>query len=159
MSTTQARRSRTTLVALTTIVIVAIGAAAFAYWTSDGSGDGTGTTGSVTDFTITSSAPTGPDLKPGVGEQSVAFVVTNPSDGSQMLSDVTVTVANADGTAWTSVAGCSAADYAIGDVDITYSDMAAGATAEGTVTLTMNNTATDQEGCKDADVPLYFLAS
>lgn len=159
MFTINARKSRTTLVALTTFAIVAVGAVAFAYWTSDGSGSGTGTTGSSSTFIVTSTPATTPVLKPGVGEQVVDFEVENPSDGHQMLSDVTVSVANPDGTAWTSVAGCSAADYTLGSADIVYEDMAAGATAEGTVTLSMVNGATNQDGCKNASVPLYLVAS
>lgn len=159
MLTINARKSRTTLVALTTVAIVAVGAVAFAYWTSDGSGSGTGTTGTSSTFVVTSTPATAPVLKPGVGDQVVEFEVENPSDGAQMLSDVTVSVANADGTAWTSVAGCSAADYTVGAADIAYEDVAAGATAGGTVTLSMLNGATNQDGCKGASVPLYFVAS
>ncbi|MFI5428223.1 hypothetical protein [Aeromicrobium sp. UC242_57] len=91
--------------------------------------------------------------------QTVDFEVENPSDSAQTLTNVAVTVAKADGTPWTSVEGCSAADYTLGDADITYADMAAGATAEGTVSLQMVNAATDQDGCKNASVPLYFVAS
>lgn len=159
MFTITARKNRTMLIALTTAAIVAVGAIAFAYWTSEGEGSGSGATGTSSVFVVTSTAATGPALKPGVGEQTVAFEVENPSDSAQTLTDVTVTVANADGTPWTSVAGCSAADYTVGTAAIAYADMAAGATAEGTVTLSMVNSATDQEGCKGATVPLYFVAS
>jgi len=159
MSTINARKNRTALVALVTVAIVAVGAAAFAYWTSDGTGEGQGSTGTSSNFVVTSTPATTPELKPGVGEQNVAFEVANPSNASHTLTDVAVTVANDDGTAWTSVAGCSAADYTVGIADITYADLAAGATATGTVTLEMNNLASNQDGCKNADVPLYFVAS
>jgi hypothetical protein len=159
MFTINARKNRIALVAVTTVALVAVSAIAYAFWSSDGDGAGAGATGTSAEFVVTSSAATGPALKPGAGEQSIAFAVENPSDGAQMLSNVAVTVANADGSAWTSVAGCSAADYTVGVPAITYADMAAGSTAAGTVTLTMVNSGTDQDGCKGAAVPLYFLAS
>ncbi len=159
MFTITARKNRTMLIALTTAAIVAVGAVAFAYWTSEGEGSGSGATGTSSVFVVTSTPETTPALKPGVGEQTIDFEVANPSDSAQTLTNVTVTVANADGTPWTSVVGCSAADYTVGTAAITYADMAAGTTAEGTVTLSMVNSATDQDGCKSAIVPLYFVAS
>jgi len=91
--------------------------------------------------------------------ETVAFTVTNPGSGSQNLSLVTVAVANADGTAWTAVAGCSALDYTIGTPVVTYGQIAPAGFVSGTVTVTMNNLATNQDGCQTADVPLYFVAS
>ncbi|GAB3548616.1 hypothetical protein GCM10027404_12810 [Arthrobacter tumbae] len=147
-------------IAITTAALVAVGGgAAFAYWTSTGTGTGAAQTGTTEPFTITSTAATGGPLSPGGPSQEVAFVVANPGTGVQQLNNVVVTVANADGSAWTSVAGCSAADYTVGTVAITGGDMEPGATKSGTVTIKMNNLETNQNGCKDADVPLYFSAS
>ncbi|MGQ0629725.1 MAG: hypothetical protein ACT4P1_01685 [Sporichthyaceae bacterium] len=140
--------------------VVALGAgAAVAYWTSTGDGTGTGTTGSSTAFTVASSAATGGPLTPGGPTQTIAFTVTNPSTGHQNLSAVAVTVAGAGGAAWTAVAGCSAADYTVGTPSITYGDLGPGAVASGTVTLTMNNLPSSQDGCEGATVPLYIAAS
>lgn len=153
------RRNRTVLAALTAALVVIGGSLAFAYWTSSGEGEGTGTTGTSTAFVITSSDPTGPALKPGVGQQSVAFSVANPGSGSQNLTSVEVTVADDDGSPWTAVDGCSAADYTVGTPAITYGPIAGAGSAAGTVTLNMNNLATDQEACKGVTVPLYFAAN
>ena len=140
-------------------VIVVGGGAAFAYWTSTGTGTGSGTTGTDTDFAVASSAATGDPLTPGGPTQTVAFTVTNPGTGSQLLSTVVVTVAGAGGVEWTAVAGCSAADYTVGVPAFTPGEVAPAGVVNGTVTLTMNNLSTNQDGCKLATVPLYFVAA
>lgn len=152
--------ARTKRVAIITAAMLAVGGgAAYAYWTSTGTGTGSATTGSSTPFTIASQAPSGAALAPGGTAQSIAFTVTNPGSGSQNLSGVTVTVANANGTAWTAVSGCSALDYTVGTPAITYGQIAPGGNIAGTVTLTMNNRASDQDACQGVTVPLYFAAS
>jgi hypothetical protein len=159
MFTINAHKNRTTVVALTALLVVIGGSLAFAYWTSTGSGSGSATTGTSSNFTVSSTAATGVSLKPGVGQQTVTFTVHNPSTASQTLSLVAATVAKTDGTAWTAVTGCSAADYTVGTPTITYGPILASGDAVGMVTLTMNNLPTNQDACKDATVPLYFAAS
>ena len=146
------------LVAAVTVVGVG-GGLAYAYWTAGGSGTGSATTGTSAGFTIASTAPTGGPLTPGGLTETVAFTVTNPGPGVQHLSNVAVSVATATGAAWTAVPGCSSLDYTVGTAAITYADIASGASAAGTVTITMNNLATNQDACKNVSVPLYFLAS
>ena len=85
--------------------------------------------------------------------------MTNPSSGVQYLTDVTVTVANPDGTTWIAVPGCSAADYTVDAPVIPYGSIAPGDVVNGTVTITMDDTGANQNACKGATVPLYFLAS
>src|SRR4051794_21185589 len=133
---------RKTTVTIAAFAVVALGAGgAYAYWTSSGSGSGAGSTGTSTAFTVAGGAITGPTLTPGGPTQSVAFTVTNPGSGSQYLTSVAVTVANLNGTAWTAVPGCSAADYTIGAITITggAGEIGAGASKSGTVVVGMNN--------------------
>lgn len=156
---TAATKKRFTIIAVVAAFLVFGGGAAFAYWTSTGTGSGTATTGTSVAFVVASTAATGGPLTPGGPTASVAFTVTNPGTGSQNLADVTVTVANADGSDWTAVPGCSELDYTIGTPVITYGDIAPGGVASGTVTITMNNLTSNQDGCKNATVPLYFLAT
>jgi hypothetical protein len=157
--TTTRTKHRPLLVALVVILIVAVGGIAFAYWSSGGSGTGSAKTGTSTSFTVTSTPATSPELTPGGPSQSVAFNVANPSTGTQTLTSVVVTVANADGSAWTAVPGCSAADYLLGTPAVTYGTIAPGGSVSGTVPLSMNNLASNQDACKNVTVPLYFVAS
>lgn len=152
-------RKKRLAVILTAVMLVAGGGAAFAYWSSIGSGSGTATTGTSSAFTVATSTATGGVLTPGGSPQSVAFTVTNPGTGTQTAAAVAVTVANADGTPWIAVTGCSAADYTVGTPTFAPGQIAPGANKAGTVTITMNNLATNQDGCKSASVPLYFSVS
>lgn len=141
-------------------IIVAVGSGvAYAYWTGSGKGSGTATTGTSSTLVVASTAGTGGPLSPGGPTETVAFTVTNGGTGHQKLSSVVVSVANPDGTPWTAVTGCSSADYTVGIPVITYSTLGPSAVASGTVTVAMNNLATNQDGCKLAVVPLYFVAS
>ena len=140
-------------------IILAGASVAYAYWTSTGHGTGSATTGTSTDFTVASTAATGGPLTPGGPTETVAFTVTNPGTGSQNLSSVVVTVATSTGADWTAVTGCSAADYTIGTPDFTAGEITTLATVSGTVTITMNDLGSPQDGCKNATVPLYIVAS
>lgn len=156
---TENRSKKFAIAAVAAALVLGGGGAALAYWTAQGTGTGTATTGASVDFTIASEAPVGDPLYPGGPSQSVSFTVTNPSAGPQTLSSVTVAVANADGTEWVAVAGCSAADYTLGTPSIVYGVMLASGTKPGTVTITMNNTGTNQDACQGVTVPLYFQAA
>jgi hypothetical protein len=159
MSEHTSRNRKIAVVVVVAGLVLGGGGAALAYWTSTGTGTGTATTGENTDFVVTSSPVTGAALTPGGPSQSVAFNVENPSTGSQTLTAVVVTVANADGSTWTAVAGCSAADYTVGTPVVTYGVIAGGADVDGTVTVSMVNAASNQDACQGVDVPLHFTAN
>ena len=141
------------------VITVAVVGGAYAYWTTTGSGTGSATTGTSTDFVVTTDAATGNLLTPGGPTQTVAFHIQNTNSGAQYLTAVAVTVANPNGSAWTSVSGCSAADYSVGTPVFTPGQIASGSTLDGTVTISMNNLGSNQDGCKNAAVPLYVSAS
>jgi hypothetical protein len=153
------KNKRITAVIAAATVIAVGGGVAYAYWSSTGTGSGSAITGTSTGFTVASSAATGDPLTPGGPTETVAFTVTNSGSGSQMLSSVAVTVAGPAGAAWTAVPGCSKLDYTVGTPVITYGQIAAAGVASGTVTVTMNNLDSNQDACKLAVVPLYFVAS
>jgi hypothetical protein len=150
---------------ITTAAMLAIGGgAAFAYWAAAGtSNTTTAAAANSANYAITSSVA-GAALSPGSTSQTVTFTVKNESSGGQRLANVAVTVANTDGLAWTGT-GCSATDFTVGPVLVgatpfAATEIAAGATLTGTVTLQMNNlVGVDQNGCKGAVVPLHVAAS
>lgn len=148
-----------TAIAAAGILTVATAGGAYAYWTTTGAGSGSATTGTSSAFVVTTNAATGGPLTPGGPSQTVAFHVQNTNSGVQKLNAVAATVANTDGTTWSAVAGCSAADYTVGVPAFSVGDIAPGASVDGTVTITMNNLNANQDGCKLASVPLYVHAS
>lgn len=148
-------------IAVGVAVVLMIGGAgiAFAYWTASGSGTGTAMTGESVAFTITSEEAVG-TIAPGSAGQTVDFTVTNPGEGTQYLTTVTVTMATADGTPWVPEGECLIADYT---AEITTAppvgDIVSGGFVEGTATVTLANTAVNQDDCQGQAVPLYFVAS
>ncbi|HXC79296.1 MAG TPA: hypothetical protein VNU19_19860 [Candidatus Acidoferrum sp.] len=146
-------------VAVAAAIVAVGGGTALAYWTTTGNGTGSATTGTSSNFVVTSDAAVGNPLTPGGPTDTITFHVKNTNSGVQHLNAVAVTVANNDGTTWTAVSGCSASDYTIGTPVFTAGDIASGTTVNGTVTITMNNLGTPQDGCKNAAVPLYIVAS
>jgi hypothetical protein len=134
------------------------GGTALAYWSSAGTGTGSATTGTSTNWLVTSDAATGAALTPGGPTDTVLVHVKNPGSGVQHLNAVTAVVAESDGTPWTIVSGCSAADYTV-TIAVAPGDVAAGATVNGSATIKMIDTGLNQDGCKLASVPLYFAAS
>jgi hypothetical protein len=152
-----ARKKR---VAITTAALVAIGGgAAFAYWTTTGAGSGTAQTGDSVAFDVDTQTATGGALTPGGPTQTIGFTVTNPGSGTQYLTTVTAEVANADGSDWTAIPGCSAADYTVSTPTFTPGEIAAGGNKAGTVTIQMVNAENrNQDACKKAQVPVYVEA-
>lgn len=154
------------------LVVAAVGAltlggagAAFAYWTSTGEGEGEAVTGASVAFTFDVEVADG-DLSPGSDGQTVAFTVSNPGEGSQLLGEVLVYLATPDdtdnGLPWVPPVGCAFADYAAAiTVQPTQGELAAGATTAvgGVATVTLANTAVNQDACQGADVPLLFVAT
>ncbi len=159
MTEVRARGKRRTIIALATVLTLAGTGAAYAYWTAGGTGVGEATTGTSTDFTIASEDAAGELLPGGVG-QTVDFTVTNAGDSAQVLNLVTVALADAEGVAWAPTGDCEFADYAAEvTVDPLYGSIAPAGTLTGTVTVTLENTAVDQNDCQGQTVPLYFTAS
>ena len=155
----QIKKSKTKALAAAGVLVLATAGGAYAYWSSTGTAAGTATTGTSSAFVVTTDAASGSPLSPGGPTQTVAFHVKNTNSGVQRLSAVAVTVATGTGAAWTSVSGCSAADYTVGTPTFTAGDVAANATVDGAVTITMNNLSSNQDACKGVTVPLFVSAS
>ena len=145
---------------ITTAALVAVGGgAAVAYWTAAGVGDTTTAAGTSSNFTITSTH-TGGALSPNGPTQTFTFTVTNPGTGVQKLTNITAAVAGTNGATWAPASGCSAADFTVGDPVFTPTEIPAGESITGTVTLQMiDRPGVNQDGCKAATVPLHFSAS
>lgn len=127
--------------------------AAFAYWTSTGSGTGSATTDSSTAWAVTIDSTNLQDLSPGGPTETINFHVKNNNSGVQSLASTTASVTG------TSNAGCTATDFAVGTTSITYGSVASGATVNGTFTLQMIDTGANQDACKGVTVNLKVDAS
>jgi hypothetical protein len=163
--------------ALSVIAVLAAAGAAIAFFTSSGTGSGSATVGTSTAWTVGQTGTTGPALLPdpaiGTGNiQTKSYQVTNPSSGSQNLKQVVVSIANGNGSAWSSQAdnttpACTAADFSVGGQPVGQSwtdtslsgDYTAGSSQSGTATVQMIDNGANQDNCQGVTVPLYFQAS
>ena len=168
-------KKRIAAVALSSAVILGAGGIAAAYFTSTGNGTGSGTVGNATNFVVTSSTSGGP-LYPGAAgsDQTVTVHVKNAGTGSQELNSFTISVANSNGSTWSSPTtafpvenACSQADFALGGqatagsytVSAIAGDLAPSATYTTTVNLHMLDTGVPQDNCQGVTTPLYITAS
>jgi hypothetical protein len=159
--------TKKTLAVSTAAALLLGGGAAYAYWTTTGSGTGSATAGTTATFTV-ASVTTGDALSPNGPTQTAAFTITNPGSGAQQVKQVVVSILKADGSAWNGVAGCSADDYSVGGgaagvpktIDVT-ENLAAGATSaiSHSVTIRMIDDGTEQDGCKGVTAPLHYAVS
>jgi hypothetical protein len=159
MARTMSRRNKRFALALATVLTLGGAGAGFAYWTSTGSGTGSASTGASVAFTIASDPAVG-TIAPGSAGQTVDFTVTNPGPGTQNVFGVSVTMADSTGAAWVPDGDCDIADYtATITTAPTFGPIPAGGTTDGTATVTLTNTGSDQDDCQGQTVPLYFVAS
>jgi hypothetical protein len=141
-----------TAVAVSVVAMLAVAGAAFAYFSSTGSGTGSAHVGSSTAFTVAVSPGTGGPLYPGAGSESLAYTITNPSTGGQNLSATAVSMVN-DGSGnivsgGAAVSGCKVADFHPVDVPPAYGNMLGGSTKSGSVTVTMSDSGFNQDACQ-----------
>jgi hypothetical protein len=142
-------------------LVAGIGGAAFAYFTSTGSGTGNGQVGSATNFTVTVAAYTGSaNLYPGTGSQNVTYTVTNSGSGDQLLTSTSAALtADVNGdvfdtTANATAVGCKASWFTVTNHQPTTpavpATLAGGASATGgNVDLSMPSNSTDnQDPCQ-----------
>jgi hypothetical protein len=138
------------LVALVTVGVLAVGGtSAYAYWTSTGSGSGTATAAAGNNnLVISSNSPAG--LYPG-GSVAVNGTVANPNSYS-------VNVGTVSGVVTTNNAGCLPGDFTFAPL-ILNETVAAGASTTFAGTLSMADSAANQDACKSAVITLTFSST
>jgi hypothetical protein len=159
MAKTKSRRKRSLTFVLVAILVLTGAGLAFAFWTAGGTGDGDAQTGTSVDFTIAADPAMGM-IFPGGAGQTVDFTVTNPGPGSLHLNDVSVTMASATGVPWVPSGGCDIADYTASiTTQPVEGEIPAGESVDGRATVTLANTAVNQDDCQGQAIPLFFTAS
>jgi hypothetical protein len=171
------KRRITVLAVLLIALIAAIGG--WAYFTTTGSGNGTATVGTSSALTLTGTA--GTTLYPGTSS-AITFTVTNPSTGHQQLGTIHLSGVKAcvgAGSSWNGTActasgveatGCESSETGASDTNtanfwmkdvVENQDVAGGASgvaATNSGTLQMNNLASAQDSCKNANLTLLLTS-
>ena len=178
MQTTYLTRKRALI--LGGFLTLAFTAAAFAFWTSGGTGSGTAATGTAdaAAFALSGGSIATPPsgLAPGAAAKPLSGTITNNGGEAYQLSTVTVTIASVTDSEDEIIVGCDTSDYKLVDADgaptwaLSSSDTVATRTTDqsladgGTfdfsgVGIAFNNKATNQDACQNAVVHLAYAAA
>ena len=153
-------RKRVAAVATGAALTFIVGGVAFAYWTTSGSGTGSAATGSTVPLTINSAPVTG--LFPGATAKPITGTFGNTNAGSVHVSGMTVTVsAVSPAQADSAKPACTAADFTVVNPTTFTADVPVGATV-GTwsgASIALNNTAANQDNCKNVTLTLALASN
>jgi hypothetical protein len=146
-------KKRRLLVALCAVVAVMAAVAAYAYFTSSGSGTGSGTVGSSSAVTLHGTAAT--TLYPGTSS-TVTFTVDNPSPGSQRVNAIQLASVSTDA----GHSACVMSDFTMANVTVNQVfPNGNGQAVTATGTLSMANTALNQDACQGAPLTLSLTSN
>lgn len=156
------KTQKTTAVVGGTAAAVLIGGVAFAYWTTSGSGSGTGsTTSGAANLTISQTTVLNA-MYPGDSAQDLVVNVLNNATNTARVAGVT-------GYVTTDKEGCDGTDFLLGgstsseaspvSLNWTAQELAHGADANATSTIKFNDTGDIQDACKGATVTIHYAAS
>ena len=136
-------------VAAGVVTLGVAGTAAFAYWTSSGSGGGSGTAASSDGTSVTLHGTIAPGLYPG-SSVAVSFTADNSS------TTQTAHVGTVHASAISASGGCDASAFHLADVaeNASVAAGASGASLPNGGTLSMDNTNAPQDNCKGATITL-----
>ncbi len=149
---------KTKVVALTTALVVVAGGAAFAYWTTGGSGTGAADTGTSSNVTIVQTAFTPDALYPGGAPVALSGTFTNPNSGPVYVAQVSVAITPSWSTG--GALPCTPADFALTQPTATNADVLVNDTSTwGGATIQMLNSGLNQDNCKNVQPPLVYTSN
>jgi hypothetical protein len=162
-------RRKRAVVSVAVVAVLGLTAAAFAYFTSTGSGTGSAGVGYATPWGVQLGSPSFSGglsaIYPGNGTETIPYTVTNNGSGDQKLNTLAIAVdlynggpdaADATGN---DIPGCLASWFnASVDNPAPAVDLAPSHAFTGDVTLTMSDSQTNQDACKNASPGLTLYA-
>ena len=149
--------------AATVLVMVGGAGAAFAYFTTNGSGTGNATVGTSSPWAVTFAPNTGGPLYPGTGTVTVHYTIRNPGSGQQNLNGTTAALTASglnvvDSVSSQPVDGCLVSWFTVTNITVS-GNLAPTAALTSSVTVTMQDSGTTQDACKNASPQVTVNAS
>jgi hypothetical protein len=151
-------------IALGLVGVLALGGAAYAYFTNSGTGTGTAQVGTSSAITVTATVtPDVTGLVPGGIPAGITFVANNSGQGHQLIGTITLATVTAysDISHTAPATGCDTTKFTMTPV-VSNQDVPAGGptalTATGLLNF-LNNVTASQDACKDANLQLTFTTT
>ncbi|WP_270889594.1 hypothetical protein [Pedococcus sp. 5OH_020] len=146
-------------IAAATLALVAIGGgAAVAYWTTDGAGAGSASTGTTQPITVNQTS-TVANLAPGTDPQALSGNFDNPNSSSVFVDRVTAAVSDVKDAEGGSITGtCATDNFAITGTANVGAQVAAGdgVGSWSGLSIRLVNTDSNQDGCKNATAVVTY---
>jgi hypothetical protein len=160
-------KTKIALAGATAAVVALGGTAAYAYFTGTGGGTSSATVADPGPNTLSIIDTSPPSLSLGAAPTNIVYTIHNGASVNQFVSSVTVAVAKADGSAWSSQTDpskptCTAADFNVVGTQVFSPglDLAPGDQGIGsTLSIQLADRSTNQDNCKGVTAPLYFTIS
>jgi hypothetical protein len=153
------------LLAALVLVIVGTGVA-YAYWTADGTGEGSAATGTTGSLTIVQTSDV-TDMRPGGSPQELSGTFDNPTaNGPVFVTDVTASITGVD-KALGAVAGvCDASNYDLVNAVMDVGQTIPTGTSQGSwgdpadvATIQFHDKTSNQDACQGATVTIGYVSS
>jgi hypothetical protein len=153
-------KSRKGLVVFGSLILLAAGSAAYAYWTTTGSGAGDAATATGQSIVVNQTA-TITDIYPGGPGVLLEGTFDNPNGGPVRVHQVHAVIDDVTGPDVLNVPTCTTADYTLPDPTVTVDALVPAGNAQGSWTgghVAMTNTGANQDSCKGATVHLLYTS-
>jgi hypothetical protein len=158
-------KRRFALIATTTAAVLVGSGIAVAYWTTTGAGTGSAGVGTSTAVTVTQTS-TISGLVPGGPVSPIDFNIASTASGPQTISAVAISISSITGNTGT----CTVSDFALvqplfaatpipANNDVDFSSGTGGDVVNTGASISMVNSASNQNGCKTAVVHLAYAAN
>jgi hypothetical protein len=154
-------KKRTRVAVLSALLVIAMGAIAYGYWTQGGIGSGSATAGTTQAITVNQTgSPTG--LYPGGTPTALSGTFTNPNAHHVKISSVTAVVRAFSVPGTGGNPACTQADFVIGGTTgVPLIDVPAG-TGVGAwsgLTVQLQDLSTNQDACKNVPITIDYTAN
>jgi hypothetical protein len=152
-------KKRTTVIAAAMVVVLFSAVAAYAYWSTSGTGTGTAATGTSSAVNAVQTSVVA-DMGPGTAAQTLSGTLLNTDTQPLYVATVTASITSvtkADGVVGT----CEPSDYILANAVMTVNAEAlVNDTSTWTgATLMFNNKLTNQDACKLATVNIGYVVA
>lgn len=145
---------RKVVIGASTVVLVAVGStAAYAYWSSGGTGVGTAGAGTTAAVTVNQTSAAIVDLGPGVAAEPLSGTFTTTGGKPTYVAQVTPVVTS------TTNAGCTAADFTITLPTATNAEVVTGTAWSGATIVFKDSATVNQDACKGVSVNIGYTSN